>query len=433
MPIKAVCPKCQTNYRLPESAAGKSARCKKCGASFKVPVLEPADDDELLAALIDDDAEEREADEPDAFDAAFAPKARRRPAPRATAGSGPRASSKRRSSRGVNWLAIGLGGAGVVALMCCGGGYFLFSLMKPPVASAQAGEPYPLETFEVPAFPELPAPQIIPQSEVAMYLVDLGTANPGNTQPAARTQLRIYLPPGEHAARSLGCVLVGPAGTNLLTGNSLDDPTYHEESLPYARAGYVAVTYSLDGPLPPDSDGSNTQDLATAYRGFSAAYAGLANSRAAFEFVVARLPQVDPGRVFAAGHSSAGTLALLFAGHEPRLKGCMAYAPAVDVEKRLSVMVRLLALGNQFPGIVDFTKRSSPRTHLSRIKCPAFLFWAADDDVVDISDLQQFAADLGNIRQDVKSRTVPAGGHYDTMINPGIPSAIEWLRTQPGE
>ena len=170
-------------------------------------------------------------------------------------------------------------------LVCCGGGYLIYSsFTKPLVASAQASEPFPLETVKVPAFPELPAPQLVPQSEVAMYLVDTGAANPGSMQPAARTQLRIYVPPGEHAPRSLGCVLVGPAGTNLLTGNSLDDPTYHEESLPYALAGYVAVTYSLDGPLPPGSDGSNMQDLAAAYRGFSAAYAGLANSRAAFEF-----------------------------------------------------------------------------------------------------------------------------------------------------
>jgi dienelactone hydrolase len=145
------------------------------------------------------------------------------------------------------------------------------------------------------------------------------------------------------------------------------------------------------------------------------------------------LPQVDPGRIFAAGHSSAGTLALLFAEHEPRLKGCIAYAPAVDVAKRLGPMVRLLSMGDQFPGIVDFAMRSSPRTHLSRIRCPLFVFWAADDGVVDIADLQQFAADLSKIRQDVVSRTAPGGGHYDPMIGTGIPSAIEWMRKLPGE
>jgi len=396
-------------------------------------VPEPADDDELLEALIDDDAEDPEGDEPDPFDAAFAPKAKRQPAPRVTAESTSRGRSKPRSSRGVNWLYIALGGAGVVALMCCGGIYFIYSLMQPPVASAQASEPFPLEAVKVPAFPELPVPQTVPQTQVAMYQVELGAANPGSTQPAARMQLRLYLPPGEHAARSLGCVLVGPAGTNLLTGNSLDDPNYHDETLPYALAGYVAVTYSLDGPLPAGSDGSNTQDLAKAYRGFSTAHAGLANSRTALEFVLARLPMVDPGRIFAAGHSSAGTLALLFAGHEPRLKGCMAYAPAVDVAKRLGPIVRLLSMGNQFPGIVDFVTRSSPRTHLALIKCPVFLFWAADDQNVDPSDLQLFAADLGKIRQGVVTRTVPAGGHYESMINPGIPSAIDWLRTLPGE
>ncbi len=433
MPIKAVCRGCKTTYRVPDTAAGKSVRCKKCGGSFKVPVPEPADDDELLDALIDEDAGQDDANDADEFDSALPAKATRRPAPRAAAASGTRG-GKRRSSRGVNWLLIALGGAGVAVLVCCGGVYMFYaSITKPLAASAQASEPFPLESVKVPAFPELPAPQIIPPTNVSMYLVDLSAANAGSNQPSCRMQLRMYLPSGDHPPRSLGCVLVGPAGTNLLTGNSLDDPTYHAETLPYAEAGYVAVTYSLDGSLPLGSDGSNTQELAAAYRGFSAACAGLANSRAALEFVLARLPQVDSARIFAAGHSSAGTLALLLAAHESRLKGCIAYAPAVDVAKRLGPMVRLLAMGDQFPGIVDFTVRSSPHTHLSRIKCPTFFFWALDDGVVDLTDLQQFAADLGKTRQDVKSRTAPGGGHYDPMIGTGIPSAIEWMKTLPGE
>jgi dienelactone hydrolase len=290
-----------------------------------------------------------------------------------------------------------------------------------------------VETLKAPAFPELPAPQTIPQTNVALYHVDLGAANAAGTQPAARMRLRVYVPAGEHAEHSLGCVLVGPAGTNLLTGNDLDDPNYHAETLPYALAGYVAIAYSLDGPLPPGADESNTQILATAYRGFSAAYAGLANSRAALEFVLARLPQVDPARIFAAGHSSAGTVALLFAEHEPRLKGCIAYAPCTDVPNHLGVMLRLLATGNQFPGLVDFAKRSSPNTHMSRIKCPVFLFWAADDQVVAPAELQGFAAELGTLRPNVTPRTVPSGGHYEAMINPGSPQAIQWLQGLPGE
>ena len=82
MPIKAVCQGCKTTYRVPESAAGKSVRCKKCGKSFKVHVPEPADDDELLDALIEEDAGQSDADDADEFDSALPPKSTRRPAPR---------------------------------------------------------------------------------------------------------------------------------------------------------------------------------------------------------------------------------------------------------------------------------------------------------------------------------------------------------------
>ena len=35
MPVKIACPKCQQRYQLPESALGKSVKCKSCGASFR--------------------------------------------------------------------------------------------------------------------------------------------------------------------------------------------------------------------------------------------------------------------------------------------------------------------------------------------------------------------------------------------------------------
>ena len=383
------------------------------------------DDEALFAELSEDDAaEESEEDEPPAA---------RRPAGGKTARQKPKP-ARSSSSSWVKWLLI-LGGSGLaLLLLCCGGGYFwVSSMLKPPAPSAQASEPFPVEALRAPAFPELGQPQTIGETGVQLYALDLSSANAGNTQPAARMQLRVYLPPGEHAAGSLGCVLVAPAGTNLLTGNALDDPTYHVETLPYAQNGYVAVLYSLDGGLPEGSDGSADDDLARAYSGFSAAYAGLANARAALEFVLARLPQVDRRRIFAAGHSSAGTLALLFAEHERRLKGCIAYAPATDVDERLGLMLALLVASQKFPGVVDFVHRSSPQTHLARIQCPVFLFWADDDSVVAPEGIKRFATALGKVRQDVTVKTVPGGDHYDSMVNPGIGMGIEWIKKLPGE
>lgn len=40
--LVAVCPGCQTRYRVPDTAAGKRTRCKKCGADFRIAAQAPA-------------------------------------------------------------------------------------------------------------------------------------------------------------------------------------------------------------------------------------------------------------------------------------------------------------------------------------------------------------------------------------------------------
>lgn len=440
MSIRTACPYCYEDYNLADSLAGKTIRCRACRETFPVPATDSADDAFLAA-----DSERETADSEDAgadfWQAMSNPDARRarssRPADAgATIGASSR-SMKPRSSSAGKWIAIVLGAAGGLLLLCCGGvaliGWYVNQALEVPPASAEASQPFPVETLRIPALPELGTPEIVEPTEVALYAVDFAPANPGNFQPAAQMQMRVYVPPGEHAPQSLGCVFVAPAGTNLLSGNAIDDGEYHAETLPYAQAGYVVVHYCLDGPLSIPAEAATIQDIAPPYGKFSAAHAGLANSRAALEFVLARLPQVDPKRLFAAGHSSAAVLAMLFAEHEPRLKGCIAYAPVVDVEESLDDVVQNPFMRNQLPGLVDFVRRSSPSTHLSRLKCPLFVFYAQDDRE-DMVEPWSWAAD--SLKQQgtvVTIETVPTGGHYEPMVQTGIPRAIEWLKGLPGE
>ncbi|WP_083804950.1 DUF4190 domain-containing protein [Chthoniobacter flavus] len=106
---------------------------------------------------------------------------------------------------------------------------------------------FDLSRVALPNFPELPDSvfQTLSKSGVRVAQVDFRTANPGtDVLPGSRMKIRIYLPPGEHAPHSLTCVLVAPAGTNMLVGNNLDDldgDAYHAEALPYAQAGMVAI------------------------------------------------------------------------------------------------------------------------------------------------------------------------------------------------
>src|SRR5262245_56534433 len=42
MPITIACPSCSKRFDLPDSTAGKTARCKACGQVFKIPAIKRA-------------------------------------------------------------------------------------------------------------------------------------------------------------------------------------------------------------------------------------------------------------------------------------------------------------------------------------------------------------------------------------------------------
>jgi dipeptidyl aminopeptidase/acylaminoacyl peptidase len=125
-------------------------------------------------------------------------------------------------------------------------------------------------------------------------------------------------------------------------------------------------------------------------------------------------------------------MALLFAAHEPRLAGCVAFAPAVDVEKRLGgIAIGIISLLR--PNIKKELALYSPKHNETRIGCPVFLFHAQDDHNVPIAESRGLAARLKAAGKRVTIRTVPSGDHYDSMISQGIAKAIAWVRSLPSE
>jgi dienelactone hydrolase len=241
-------------------------------------------------------------------------------------------------------------------------------------------------------------------------------------------KLWVYLP--ERAGtEKLPCVFVAPAGSNLFTGNALGEGD-RPEHLPYVRAGFAVVAYELDGPLPETPEPADAQ-VVEAFNSFRAAEAGVSNARMAIDYALAKIPQVDPEKLYAAGHSSAATLALLVAEREPRVKACAAYAPVTDIEAHLgAATVRTLSSG--LKGFREFARGNSPLTGAAHLRCPLFLFTADDDSVVEPAQSARFAAAVGQLNPAVTYRRVPGGDHYDSMINEGVPSAVEWLRGLAG-
>src|SRR5262249_23941996 len=130
---------------------------------------------------------------------------------------------------------------------------------------------------------------------------------------------------------------------------------------------------------------------------------------------------------YAVGHSSAATLALLVAENEPRIAGCVASAQAVDVaqvvpQPILAVLPRIVRRADQF------SSRFNPRQYESKMPCPLFLFYADDDDR-SASQVRELGERHKAARKPATVSHVASGGHYDSMIQVGLPRAIEWLQS----
>ena len=310
---------------------------------------------------------------------------------------------------------------GTVFLGCAGCAGLLFWVAQPPQASAQAREPFHPEAVPVPTM--LPRGTSEQWAEgVECYEIALGPGGGFYDPPGHGGSLWLYLPSGEHEPKSLPCVLIAGAGSPMFCGMPLGDGD-RPEHIPYVEAGFAVIAYEMDGPW---GDEDSDDQMGRAYEAFRDAQAGVVNARNALEYALRHVPEIDPNRIFAAGHSSAGSAALLFAAHEPRLAGVVAYAPCYDVTKHLGGMLRILAI--QCDGIADFAVQSSPKTHEARIQCPVFLFHASGDQVCDIEDSQAAEARMQALGIDVTLATTAGGDHYNPMINDGIFRAIEWMQ-----
>ncbi|QDU43963.1 Alpha/beta hydrolase family protein [Symmachiella dynata] len=393
MAIDITCPECFQTYRVKDDLEGRRVRCQECGAGIDVEVEEEVIEE--LAPL---------------------PTKKVRPRKKATQPKSPQRAAAPMSQS----TKLLLGSGAIALLVMCVIGALAFLAWK----SDDFGGNEDLYNLAAVTIPDFPDPELETVGEDAFQIAKVQLKNNWGG-PGTAMQLWLYLPVGEHADKSLPCVLVAPAGTNLLRGSNLGEGSAPEH-IPYVNAGFAVVAYSLDGNIddPENADGS---DIGDAYDEFVLARAGLVNARNALEFALTKVPAIDPRRIFTAGHSSAGTLALLFAEHEPRLCGCAAYAPGSDftelqVELDKNPLLRLV-----FPHVKRFLTRSCPQTHVADFQCPLFLFHAEGDQVVRISESRQFVSLLEAQGKNVTFETIPEGDHYFPMLEQGIPQAIEWM------
>ncbi|MCC9605857.1 dienelactone hydrolase family protein [Blastopirellula sp. JC732] len=273
------------------------------------------------------------------------------------------------------------------------------------------------------AYPDLPAPGEFaakPPLEIPTSWVQSKTGE----GPGSRMQLRIYLPPGEHAEKSLPCIVMPPLAANVLAGVSVTPSETYPEALPYVEAGYAVIVYSIDGQIPEKafemSDRDFKHNLDRARRRMKDACFGVANGRNAVEYAIRNLPQVDPQRIYAAGSDFAGTISLLLAENEPRLAGCVALAPCIDTKRRTDETTDMF---------IFHESEQTPSSHPEGIKCPVFLYYPQEEESLDFDDVQDFAQTLTEHDVDVK---FVADNAEDVTLEGGVAQSIQWLGERAG-
>jgi dienelactone hydrolase len=379
------CDNCDNQIELDENFAGKSIRCPRCRQV--VPVRGRRNREV-------DDCDRREL----------------------------RHGRSREQSSGSVALWIGLAVGGAALMLAAVAVVVVLSFVGP---RAPAG---PNIVAGLPNDPE-GAPAALPEFSPARPIQSGVMFQEAVIRPGALPMKVWYYFP-EQSKGKLPLVLVPPAGSTLLAGMALGDGD-RAEHYPYVRAGFAVGSFENDGNVPHGPGGASDAAELKGAREFRDARAGLNNAKAALDFLLAKAPDVDPNRIFIAGHSSAATLALLVAEHEPRIKGCVSYCAVCDVETRLAPF--LSPFDRDMPGYRDFIRFSSPTTHVKKLTCPVLLFHARDDTTAPVSETTNFAELLRKTNPNVTVDTSARGGHYQSMIRVGIPKGIAWMRQQQPE
>ena len=268
-------------------------------------------------------------------------------------------------------------------------------------------------------FPALPAART-PVPGIEFYRMQIPGSGPGRPM-----ELNLYLPAGQHRAKSLPCVLIAPAGSGE-HGGKIEDSD-RPEHVPYVRAGFAVMAYELSGAMAEEKKSYTYGEMKEPVTRFMEAEGGLINGRTAIDYVLSKVPEVDPGQLFACGHSSAATVALNLARGDGRIRACCAYAPGVDVEKwwnNADKMERVV------PGFRAFPAKHSPLRHVAEFNCPVYLFHADDDSLVSLADTQEFVEAMQAAGKKITFERVATGEHYQSMIDKGIPGGIKFMESQ---
>ena len=243
--------------------------------------------------------------------------------------------------------------------------------------------------------------------------------------PETGNEVWLYHPEAP-SSKKLTTVLVAPAGSSMYHGMPLvkEDEAEH---IPYARAGMVVIAYETSGQI---KNGTSNSSIKSAFSKFVRSKGGVLDAANALKAATGRFSFIDTDSIYSVGHSSAGTLALQVAQNSNSIKGCIAYAPVINLgPTHIFLLQAAPETGKLF---LKYQQELAPSGHIDKLTSPVLIFQAADDRIVSAGDTERFVQSLSDYLKAHDFEKIDTGGHYQSMIDVGIPRAIEWIRAVEG-
>jgi dipeptidyl aminopeptidase/acylaminoacyl peptidase len=299
----------------------------------------------------------------------------------------------------MKWVVIGLLAFLFIGLVCCGGCGGLIWLSIKPTNFPEQTEEYvdARKSFQTKLTVQGPAPQNWAQVKPPAGVREV-------TYTSGKLNLKAWVdaPAGKQPLK--------PAVLYLHGGFAFDSEDW-DQCKPFRDAGFVTMTPILRG--------ENGQPGS-----FSMFYDEVDDVVAAAE-ALAATPGVDPNRIFVAGHSAGGTLAMLAAMTSKRFKGCASFSGSPDQQ----LFVRMGEVDPPF-NEEDFKELSmrSPLAFPRSFNCPARLYWGDDELFVFGFATRKLAEKARAAGKDVQSVEIP-GDHF-TAVAPAMRQAVTFFQQE---
>lgn len=250
----------------------------------------------------------------------------------------------------------------------------------------------------------------------------------------------IFLPT-KPAKPKLPCIFVAASGTEPsapFAGKALDETIITTNNINYAKAGYAVIVYDVDGDVGDINiinsiesfDDRRKRLFVDFIKAYKASDAGVLNAKLAIDYAVARIPQIDPNAMYTAGTGAGGTISLMVAATDKRIKAAIAYSPYTNLPGKHTSLVETVS--KSVPGYKEFIDRSSPHNNIDKMTKPIFIFH--DERLSDIS-----LEDTTNFVELVKKKNPSISliherdndfADGDRMSSSSLKQSISWLNNQ---